>query len=365
MPKFSTRYANNFICLSILLGNALAFWIFFAVGYLSEITGELGTGLVRMLMQPGVVVIISQMSIMLIPFFVYLAVTKQKVSDVLPLKPLGPLNIFLITLITLTIMPLAMLLGGISTMLFGNSVADFVETMRRTNLGFTFVILAIVPSIFEEISLRGVVLSNYRNIDAQKAALVNGFFFGMIHLNPSQFLYAFLLGYMFALMVYYTRSIFAAMYGHFIFNGTQLLQFHLAQEYIQQQMIHGEALPDIGSQEMMLASLLTFAIIAAIFTPVAVILFKSFKGVNRRNFLKEELGLRPLEGDGTADHGGLAVSTVGSAGDDIGVFDSARVQLPEIPPEAQHHHGDQRIVTTGFVFTIVIYIVYVLFVFIL
>jgi len=346
----------------MLLGNALAFLILFSASYLPEIAGDTGAALVRLLMQPGVLLIIGQLCVMLIPFLVYLAVTKQKVSDVLPLRAVSPLNLFLITLITLTLMPLAMFLGGVTALFFDNSVAEFVGDMAQVNLGFTFVVLAIVPSIFEEISLRGIVLSNYRYVDIHKAALVNGFFFGLIHLNPSQFLYAFLLGYVFALMVFYTKSIFSAIYAHFVFNGTQLLQFYWAQQFLQNQMAQGEVLPDVTSQEMLITSLITFAIIAAIFTPVAIILFKSFKGINRTNLLKEELEARIIESGNANDQSGLAISTCGSVGYDAADYDSPRVEFPETSPSYEGYHGEQPIVTIGFVFSIIIYILYVLFV---
>ena len=363
MPRYSPRVANNFMLLSILFGNLLVNLIYFTAGYILRISGEVGASVVGLLLQPGVPLIIGQLSVALVPFFVYLLVTGQKVSDVLPLKPIGPLNLFLIAMITITLMPLATLMLIITMLLFGigNNVDQILGEVAQASFGLAFIIIAIVPSVFEEITMRGIVLSNYRNVDIQKAALVNGLFFGIFHLNPVQFLYAFLLGYVFALMVFYTRSIYSAMFAHFVFNGTQMMLARFAQEYIQNQVAQGEAvqMPDMTTPEMLLASAISYAIVAAIFTPVAVILFKSFKGINRRNHLREEFETRPLENDGTHKHGGLAVSTCGPAGLSSDDFDTAHVQLPDTPKGFQEgYHGDQRIVTAGFVLTIIMYILF-------
>ena len=364
MPRYSPRVANNFMLLSILFGNMLVALILFSARYISRISGEVGASIVGLLMLPGVPLIIGQLCVALIPFFVYLLVTGQRVSDILPLKPIGPLNLFLIAMITITLMPLATLMVIVTMLLFGigNNVDQMLGEVTQTSFGLAFIIIVIVPSVFEEITMRGIVLSNYRNVDIHKAALVNGLFFGIFHLNPIQFMYAFLLGYVFALMVFYTKSIYSAIFAHFVFNGTQMLLFRFAQEYFQNQADQGEIvqIPDISTPEMLLDSAISYAIVAAIFTPVAILLFKSFKGINRKNNLREEFETRPLENDGTHKHGGLAVSTYGSAGLSSDDFDMAHVKLPDASQGFQDDPGDQRIVTAGFVLTIIMYIVFVI-----
>lgn len=49
---------------------------------------------------------------------------------------------------------------------------------------------------------------------------MDGLIFGIIHMNPNQFVYAFAMGTLFAYVVYITNSIFASMICHFLFNGT-------------------------------------------------------------------------------------------------------------------------------------------------
>ena len=362
MPNFSPRRANNFMLLSILFGNILVYMIYHTAANMLHLSPEVVGPFVDLITRPQVAIVIGQLSVTVLPFVVYLSVTGQRVSDVLPLKPVGALNLFLIALITITLMPLATLFNIITMLALGieNNVGEIVDEMSRASFGVTFLIIAIMPSIFEEITMRGIILSNYRNVDIHKAALVNGLFFGIFHLNPIQFLYAFLLGYVFALMVFYTKSIYSAIFAHFVFNGTQLLIVRFAQEY-QYQMAQGEIIaPDIAHSEMVAALMLFYVIVAVIFTPVAVLLFKSFKVINRKNLLKEEFETLMLEADDTGNHSGLDVVTFGSARFDSADFDPAHVKLPE--SDSSFHEGGQggrRIITLSFVITIVLYIIFV------
>ncbi|MCL2617493.1 MAG: CPBP family intramembrane metalloprotease [Defluviitaleaceae bacterium] len=337
MPKLSPRVANNYMLLSILLGNAFIFFVFAAANLLRQA----GVGAAGLMFAPGVPLVIGQISVTLLPFAVYLAVTGQRVRDVIPCRPVGLLNLGMITLITITVMPLASMLAVLTMLVLGigNNVGEIVGDVLRTGLGFAFVVIVLVPSVFEEIALRGVVLSNYRNVDTHKAALVNGLFFGIFHLNPIQFLYAFLLGYVFALLVIYTRSIFAAIFAHLVFNGSQVLLSFLAQVYLQ---AVGETvyIPDMTSPDMLLTSLRSYGIIAAIFTPVLIILLKSFRDINKRRFFREEFGTRYADNTPPVSR------------------DTGEMALPPYGNDADTDRDSGRIVTASFVLMVVMYIIF-------
>jgi hypothetical protein len=80
-------------------------------------------------------------------------------------------------------------------------------------------VVALTPAICEEFTVRGIILSGYKKTNINKAAVITGFMFAVLHLNPSQFLYTFALGVILAYLVSVTDSIFASMICHFIFNG--------------------------------------------------------------------------------------------------------------------------------------------------
>jgi len=104
---------------------------------------------------------------------------------------------------------------------------------------------------------------------------MNGLFFGIIHLNPQQFSYAFVLGVIFAYMVYYTRSIWAGILPHFIFNASQGLLGRWAFSVETETAYAYEAPAEwaFAAENPALAGVLILGIINIFVLPVVIALF--------------------------------------------------------------------------------------------
>ena len=84
----------------------------------------------------------------------------------------------------------------------------------------SFVAIAIMPAILEELLMRGIILDGLlRHHDPRKAILVSAFLFGLIHLNPIQFVYGFLSGLFLGWVYWRTRSLLACMVIHGVNNA--------------------------------------------------------------------------------------------------------------------------------------------------
>jgi Predicted metal-dependent membrane protease len=125
-------------------------------------------------------------------------------------------------------MPIASFLSQVGSLFFKNIVSEVMNQISNTPLLMQLGIVALVPAMCEEMTMRGIVLSGYEKIGRGKAAVVTGLFFGILHMNPQQFLYPFALGILFAYLVRITNSIFSTMLCHFVFNGTQVTLSYLA-----------------------------------------------------------------------------------------------------------------------------------------
>ena len=79
-----------------------------------------------------------------------------------------------------------------------------------------------MPAVFEECFSRGILLSGYHFLGKYKAQFACALLFGLLHLNPQQFPYAFIVGFIFAFLVERTNSIFASILPHMIINGTTI-----------------------------------------------------------------------------------------------------------------------------------------------
>ncbi|GKX68271.1 CPBP family intramembrane glutamic endopeptidase [Inconstantimicrobium mannanitabidum] len=154
---------------------------------------------------------------------VFLLVTKKPIKKTLRFNKTPIENILLAVLLGLVCYPVMMLLSLITQLFVPNDVANFVQAMNPLSFGAMFFAIAVTPCITEEITMRGIILSGFDNKNKYIAAAVNGFLFGIFHFDLSQFLYAFALGFLFAIMVRVTNSIFVTMVAHMTVNGIQVV----------------------------------------------------------------------------------------------------------------------------------------------
>lgn len=171
------------------------------------------------------ILLFSDLFILLLPINVYFIITKLPVKETLRFNKLGLVDIIITIAIGFLFIPIGSFLSIITSFFFENNVVDVMNQLSvSSNITF-FIIIALLPAILEELAVRGIILSGYKNISIHKAAIITGLIFALFHLNPPQFLYTFILGIMLAYVVYYTNSIFSSMIIHFIFNGFNSLVF--------------------------------------------------------------------------------------------------------------------------------------------
>jgi membrane protease YdiL (CAAX protease family) len=189
-------------------------------------------------------IVLNEVLFLFFPTVFYFAVTKLPVKENLRLNKLSLPALMISILIGILVFPMASFIGNLSQLIFHNYLQDAFASMQSMSfLGFIGTI-ALTPAIFEELTMRGVVFSGYKRIGIRKAALMNGFLFGLMHLNPQQFLYAFLIGIIFAYMVYYSNSILSSMVCHFTCNGLSAVINFFAMKVLLSQT---SKIPDINS----------------------------------------------------------------------------------------------------------------------
>jgi membrane protease YdiL (CAAX protease family) len=86
--------------------------------------------------------------------------------------------------------------------------------------------IAIAPGIMEEILFRGIILDGFlKNYKPQKAIMVSALLFGLIHLNPWQFIGGLAFGLLLGWTYWKTRSLLICMLMHALNNLTALVQY--------------------------------------------------------------------------------------------------------------------------------------------
>jgi len=154
-----------------------------------------------------------------VPFCFYLLFTKQRQSEVLKWSPLGSKNALLVVVISLSVIPMVHLISYLSSFVFFPVINLMMVDLTVNPLWLSLLVIAVFPSLFEEFLMRGAIYSEYRDVSIKKAAIMTGLFFGIMHLNFHQAIYAGAFGVLYAYILFYTRSIWAPILLHFINNG--------------------------------------------------------------------------------------------------------------------------------------------------
>ena len=138
------------------------------------------------------------------------------------LKPVTLRTVLMAILLGLLLQPGCMLISYLTGFLFTNVKSGEIVSMAEYPLPLILAAGALLPGFFEELVCRGVILQGYRRAPVWIAVLMSSLYFGVLHGNFQQAIYAAALGAVFAWMDLSADSIIPSMISHFTLNGTQL-----------------------------------------------------------------------------------------------------------------------------------------------
>lgn len=170
-----------------------------------------------------VVLFLNHFLCFIVPAIIFMIATRSNPKDILKINKISLKELGLIVAIAFLSQPIMVSCSVISGLFFTNNVSDFVGRIQGTPFIVMLLLMAVMPAITEEITIRGVVLSGYEKLSDFKAALITGIFFGIFHLDFQQFFYAAVLGVILGYVVRVTNSIFSSMTIHFLINGTSVV----------------------------------------------------------------------------------------------------------------------------------------------
>lgn len=168
----------------------------------------------------------GQLSIF-IPIVIFFIATKGEMLRQIPFKKIKIENGIILVIFAWVCMPVASFLNVISMMFADNHVAGTIDSLMDNMFIVNLLMIAVLPAVFEEIAYRGIVFYGLRDYGVIAAVVVSGVLFGLNHMNLNQFLYACLLGMVFALMDEASGSILASMVMHFVFNINTVLAIEM------------------------------------------------------------------------------------------------------------------------------------------
>ncbi|MBQ7064281.1 MAG: CPBP family intramembrane metalloprotease [Firmicutes bacterium] len=164
-----------------------------------------------------------------IPLVIYLQILGRrdpgrKPAQVLRLKmPRSKYTFVLAALFAVLIQPSMMVISALSSLFFHNYLEDAMVNYLSQPMWVTLILMAVLPAVFEESLCRGLYLNGCREVRTFAAAVLGGLFFGMLHMNPQQAIYAAIFGFFCTMLAIGSDSIFPSMLVHFLINGIQMV----------------------------------------------------------------------------------------------------------------------------------------------
>lgn len=233
------------------------------------------------------IVLISQLGFVLFPVIIYFLITKDSIIKTLKLYPINFICLMKVILFAFCILPLVMTVAAIGNLFFTNYTASAISSLS-SSLSYPVMLLltAVLPAIIEEISIRGVILAGFKGKLTFPSAIINGLVFAILHGNVQQGLYAFLLGFIFVYLVNAAGSIFASMVTHFIVNATSVTMAYAlsgAYEKLGTSATGAQTSLSLNTPGVVPA-IVILAVIAAVSTFLAYLLYRSIKNQGRSFF---------------------------------------------------------------------------------
>lgn len=247
---------------------------------------------------------IETYAFMLVPVVLFLCIANINPARKFPWRVLKPLDVVLSLLFGYMLLPLVIFLNYISMFLVENHLQDTTTELYTTYpFLMQLLLMAVIPAVVEEFIFRGIFYHSYRKNGVLGAAVLSGLGFGLFHMNFNQFLYAFVLGIVLALLVEATSSLYSSMLAHFAINSYSLIVMNLMPEEMLEESESALENQALSGAEMTAANVMAgimLAVMAIGFGAVAVAIYKKLaKRNNRYRYMqiKMKQGLHAVNGE--------------------------------------------------------------------
>lgn len=261
--------------------------------------------------------LITQYGLILIPAILYFIITKSNIKETLHFKKVSAANIWLAIALAFFIQPIMTFVNLISQLFVTNYIADYLPEMMSLPFWLLLFIMAVTPAITEEITFRGIVLSNYKHQTVLAACIMNGLLFGIFHGNLNQMAYAFFLGAIFCYVTHLTKSIIPAMIMHFVINASQvslqklltiMSDYLFSSDLFSEELANATATTSTGD---IVAAIIGVAFLLIIFVPLSWLVLRQ---MHRHNKIGNMIKNKSISGIMLGD---LDEETIIKEGDEI------------------------------------------------
>lgn len=186
------------------------------------------------------------------PCLFYLYGNRISVKEYLPLRPLTGWQWVLLLPLAFCVDKIALFFNLLSQLFVKNEVVGSMATLvTEYPFPLALFVIAVLPALCEEIAYRGVFYKGYKSCGPWFAMLLSAFFFGIMHMDPNQFCYAFVLGFLFLMINEVMGSFLPSVLLHFYVNGRSVVLLYAVTHRLQGLRTEYVAAEAVGDAEKM------------------------------------------------------------------------------------------------------------------
>lgn len=165
--------------------------------------------------------------ILLLIVIVYMAIEKIGLIRDIPYRKIRPVDALLSIIAGYALIPMMLFISNVSMLFSTNYFEQSAIEIMTLPFIVRILLIAAAPAIVEELIFRGVFFGAYKQGGVLKAILMSGLVFGLFHLNLNQFCYATIMGFVFALLIEATGTIWSSVLAHFAVNTYSVIMMQL------------------------------------------------------------------------------------------------------------------------------------------
>ncbi|MBR6920861.1 MAG: CPBP family intramembrane metalloprotease [Clostridia bacterium] len=162
-------------------------------------------------------VLVTQILVFVLPSIIYKRIKGPIKYKEAGFRLFGASSIILVICASVFMFCASVLLSLKTSGSSGSFYADLSE-INFTGILYVIVIYCLLPAITEEIAFRSVIYGEYRKYGIFGAVILSSALFSLVHFSFSSLLSYFLCGAVLALVYEVTKSVFASMITHFLYN---------------------------------------------------------------------------------------------------------------------------------------------------
>lgn len=249
-------------------------WLFFiiVVTHVAIIAGLSAYPRLLTNMSGAVNLLLGQL-ILIVPTLIFtgiLSITgKYSYTEGLCIRKIKPGSVFMLILSAFLIIPLATLINLFSMFFTTNVVNESSDIILQYPWYMVLLFVGILGPICEELVFRGVIFQGMkRSISVFLSVVLSSLFFGLMHMNINQALYAVVLGIFMAIAVEATDSVVGSMIIHMTINSEQMLMLIIVSHFIPD--FYKTNSLDTMPKEQIYISCCVYMILALICTTLAI-----------------------------------------------------------------------------------------------